>query len=135
MRNAPRTHRGFTLIELMIAVAVLGILAAIAFPAYQSQVRKGNRAAAQGAMMDIANKQQFYLSSQRQYAAALSDLAGYSLPAEVSRHYTVTLAADNSATPPTFTITATPTGAQVADGALTLDSTGTKTRAGDATKW
>jgi type IV pilus assembly protein PilE len=135
MRNAARSNRGFTLIELMIAVAILGVLAAIAFPAYQSQVRKGNRAAAQGAMMDIANKQQFYLSSQRQYASSLSDFPGYVLPAEVSRFYTVTLAADNAGTPPTFTITATPTGAQVDDGVLTLDSTGTKMRAGDATKW
>ena len=56
-------------------------------------------------------------------------------PAEVTRWYTVTLAADNLATPPTFTITATPKDAQVPDGVLTLNSIGTKQRDGDPAKW
>ena len=86
--------------------------------------------------MDAANKQQFYLTSQREYADTLAKL-NITPPTDVSRWYDITVAADNAATPPTFTFTATPKSgsAQVPDGALTLDSQGTKTRLGDATKW
>jgi type IV pilus assembly protein PilE len=136
MRHSIRASRGFTLIELMIVVAVIGILAAIAYPAYQSQIRKSNRAAAQAVMMDAANKQQFYLSSQREYADDLPKLS-ITLPADVSRWYDFLVVPDNVATPPTFVITATPKAGtqQAPDGALTLNSAGTKTRAGDPTKW
>ena len=50
--------RGFTLIELMIAVAIIGILVAVAYPSYQGQVRKANRAAAQQFMLDVAMREQ-----------------------------------------------------------------------------
>lgn len=136
MRNAPRSSRGFTLIELMIAVAIVAILAAIAFPAYQSQVRKSNRAAAQAVMMDAANKQQFYLSSRREYAATLADL-GVTTPVDVARWYDITVVPNNADRPPTFVITGTPKDTQVDDGVLTLNSVGDKTRmvAGTDKKW
>ena len=136
MRQSPRIPRGFTLVEVMIVVAIIGILAAIAYPSYQGQIRKSNRAAAQAVMMDAANKQQLYLSSQRQYAATLTDLS-VTPPIEASRWYDFTIAPNNAATPPSFTITGTPKAGsqQVKDGVLTLDSTGAKTRDGDPTKW
>jgi type IV pilus assembly protein PilE len=136
MRQSITASRGFTLIELMIVVAVIGILAAIAFPSYQSQIRKSNRAAAQAVLMDVANKQQFYLSSQREYADTLAKLS-VTPPTDVTRWYDVTVTTDPAATPPTFVVTATPKpgSAQVPDGVLTLNSAGTKMRAGDATKW
>lgn len=117
---------GFTLIELMIAVAVVGILAAIAVPSYQQYIIRGNRAAAQAQMMDIANREQQYFLANRSYAdKATLETNGYSLPNELSNKYTydVTVGVD---TPPSFLITFTPAGSQVSDGALTLNNDGVK---------
>lgn len=124
-------QKGFTLIELMITVAIIAILASIALPAYQEHVRRGHRAAAQSEMMDIANRQQQFFLANRSYAADLAGLS-YTLPAAVSAKYTAGVAASNAATPPNFTITFTATGSQSADGNLTLNSEGVKT---PADKW
>lgn len=67
-------QRGFTLIELMIVVAIIAILAGIAYPSYMDQVRKGNRAKAQAFLMDVAQRQQSYLMVHRQYAQSLQQL-------------------------------------------------------------
>ena len=77
---------GFTLIELMIVVAIVGILAAVALPSYQQYIIRGHRAAAQSEMMDIANREQQYILSNRVYTATGSDL-GYSLPSDVGARY------------------------------------------------
>ncbi|MEE4238985.1 MAG: type IV pilin protein [Anderseniella sp.] len=129
-------QRGFTLIELMITVVIVAILASVALPAYQEQVRRGHRAAAQTEMMDIANRQQQFLLANRAYAdkAALEG-SGYALPSELANRYGYAIAVNNAATPPTFTITFTPSGSQTSDGALVLNSAGVKTRAGEASKW
>lgn len=126
MRQISRPQ-GFTLIELMIAVAVVAILAGIAYPSYQEHVRKSRRAAAQAALLDVAARQQQYLLDRRSYAGTLAALR-YTVPAEVSTHYQITTEAP-AATPPTFTVRATPQGAQAADkcGWLQVDQTGAKT--------
>jgi type IV pilus assembly protein PilE len=119
--------RGFTLIELMIVVAIIGILASIAYPSYQNHVRKANRAAAQASMMDLANKQQIYLSTARTYATTVNDLIPGGLPTDVTKHYNVAIAVV-AGPPPSFTITATPSSSsQAPDGWVALDSNGTKT--------
>jgi len=135
-----RKARGFTLIELMVTVAIVAILAAIALPSYLNHVRQANRAAAQGYMLEISNLQQRYLLDARTYATASSatDFATLNwppAPSTVAPNYTVTTAPKTSTTPPGFTVTATPisTSPQANDttcGILTIDETGTKTASG-----
>ena len=125
---------GFTLVELVIVMAIVAILAAVAFPAYQEQVRKSNRAAAQSEMMDIANRQQQFFLANRSYADSLAGLS-YALPDEVSARYDTAIDVDNDATPPTYAITFTAKDTQASDGDLTLDSEGVKERDGDPAKW
>jgi type IV pilus assembly protein PilE len=121
---------GFTLIELMITVAIVAILAAVAYPGYQSYVRRSARAAAQSYMMTIAARQEQYMSDARSYASTQSDL-GLTQPTETNGRYTFAIALDNGP-PRAFTITATAAGSQMADGNLTLTSAGVKS---PATKW
>jgi type IV pilus assembly protein PilE len=127
-------QKGFTLIELVIAVVIVGILATIAMPAYQEYVRRGARAAAQSEMMDIANREQQFLLANRVYASKTTlESSGYSLPGNVSSKYGYAITTVDA--PPTFTITFTPSGSQASDGALVLTSEGVKTRKGQASLW
>lgn len=121
---------GFTLVELMIVVVIIGILTAVGYPSYQAHLMKGKRASAQAHLMDIAQRQQQYLLDARNYATDLGTL-NMTTPTDVSTYYTITFAV-TAGTPPTFTITATPKGTQATDSVLTIDNTGVKT---PADKW
>lgn len=125
-----RKSRGFTLIELMVAVVVVAILAAIAVPSYQEHLRKGRRADAQAFLMQVANRQQQYILDARSYAlgADALNLLNSPVPATVVPYYTVTVTPDAPATPPAFTVTATAIGSQVTDGDLSVDQAGAKKR-------
>ena len=124
--------KGFTLIELMIAVAIVGVLTVIAYPSYQNYLVKGTRANAKAFLMDVSSRQQQYLLDNRAYTATLSDL-GLTEPKEFTPYYTLTLAI-TAGPPPTFTATATPKAGtrQKNDGALVINQKGDKT---PADKW
>lgn len=122
-------YRGFTLIELMITVAIVGILSAIAYPSYTQYMIRANRAAAQAEMMDIANRQQQFLLTDRGYASKTTlEASGYSLPSNVSSKYSYAIVI-GTGTVPSYTLTFTPTGPQASDGDLMLTSEGAKTPA------
>jgi type IV pilus assembly protein PilE len=126
--NAKNTaERGFTLIELMITVAIIGILVAIGLPSYNSAMRKSHRSEAQAALMDIASRQQQMLVDTRRYVATVAEL-NTTVPTKVSARYTVAITL-GAGVKPTFTATATPTGDQAKDTScapLSIDQNGTK---------
>lgn len=123
-----RSIRGFTLIELMIALVVAAILLAVAFPSYQDYVRRGTRSSGQQFLMDIAQRQEPYFLDQRQYASLLGGGAGglnVTIPPDVSAKYQPPVfAVDNAATPPTFTISLAPLagGVMGGDGTLVINN-------------
>jgi type IV pilus assembly protein PilE len=122
---------GFTLIELVIAMVIIGILAAVAIPSYAAYVQRGNRVATQAFLSDVASRQQQYLLNRREYGS-LADI-GFTVPADIAKAYTVTVTTElpNNA-PPRFTATATPVGGQADErcGTLTINSAGQKKPAG-----
>jgi type IV pilus assembly protein PilE len=123
---------GFTLIELMITVAIVAILAAVAYPAYTQYLIRANRAAAQAEMMNIANRQQQFLLTNRGYASKSTlEASGYALPSSVSSKYSYAIVI-GAGVVPTYTLTFTPTGVQASDGNLIITSDGVKT---PADKW
>lgn len=120
----PQHLRGFTLIEIMIVVAILGILTSIALPAYQEHIRRSVRAQAQGCVSQIAQ------ALERRYTTALSyagdaPVLGCETEGGLNTRYTIASVIDTR----TYTITATPQGSQSSDscGTMTLNQLGEKT--------
>ena len=127
-----RASGGFSLIELMIVSAIIGILAMIAVPSYDRYVVRSNRAVAKQFMLSAASKQEQYILDARTYATTVAAL-GLTPPAELATRYTFSF--DACAAPcTTYTIRATPVAGspQAADGVLTLDNLGTRS---PADKW
>ena len=136
METGKLKSTGFTLIELMITVVIVGILAAIAYPSYRNWVYQANRADAQQALTSLANRQErYYLNfSPPTYVADLRSL-GYSAQTNVTTGgsmYTIAVTAANASS---YTLTATPRAgtSQVDDAkctSLILNSTGVKSATG-----
>ena len=111
--------RGFTLIEMMIVVAVIGILSAIAIPSYMSYIQKSRRVDAKNAVLDLAGREERYFSINNAYTNDGAALGFSALPLDVnssgSSYYSLNVTI--TTTPPGFVATATPTGAQTNDAA------------------
>ncbi len=134
MKAMTKKHRvfGFTLIELMIVVAIVGILSAIAVPQYQGYVQKGRRAAAQAFLLQVAQREQQYFLDNRTYAPSLTDL-NVSMTSDVSPYYQI-VDITTGAAPPTFRIEIKPIGSQVSNNEpnLAIDAAGIRTPTGTA---
>lgn len=136
LENSPQT--GFTLIELMIVVAIIGILAAIAYPSYQRYVIKTKRADMMSEMHNIASQIQSRKLAKGNYSNDLITGLGGGFPKQGGELYDITFTPNPLTSD--WTITATPkTGKQMAsDGNLTLNYRGIKCRAtscGTSDQW
>lgn len=125
-----RSRRGFSLVELLIVVALIGILAGIAIPYYQEYVAKANRAAAKQFLLSVANRQEQHLLDNRSYASSLASL-GIAPPPELSGKYACELR-NVTASPPAYEAVCAAQGSQLGDGDLKIDQTGART---PASKW
>lgn len=124
--------RGFTLIELMIGVTIVGVLASVAIPSYRDHVIKAKRSEAQGALVTFANAMEQWRLQNGTYLGAATGGADTGSPTIFStivpisggtKTYDLTI---NSATSTTYVLVAIPAGAQATDGYLELRSDGTK---------
>ncbi len=122
-------QKGFTLIELMIAVAIVGILTSVGYPSYQSHVRKAKRVEAQGVLVSFATAMEQWRVENNSYKVGdgtdISQIFANQVPTEGgTKTYTLSLVSDATS----YTLTATPDGAQTSDvcGTLTLKNTGEK---------
>lgn len=123
----PLRQRGFTLIEVIVVVLILGILAAIAIPNYTEYVQRGRRADAKTALTQIAQWQERRRTETNSYATATNDLPGLrTVVSGGGTTYNVTI--DAGATATNYTLTATRAGVMANDpcGDFTLTSRGVR---------
>ena len=134
-----KSKLGFSLIELLLAIVIVGIIVAIAVPSYQDSVRKTRRADAIAMVMEAANRQERHFTEYGRYAqsivAAQADVDSQNILLQTTSEngfYTLTLSAASATA---FTLTANPQNDQTSDscGAFIIDQAGLKTNGGSGT--
>lgn len=123
-----KAEHGFTLIELMITVAIVGILAAIAYPSYTEYVLRGNRTEGQAFLNDAAARQERYYAQNNTYADTPEKL-GYSSANSATSLYSLGI---SDTTASTYTLKATTLKTDAKCGDFTLKENGEKTKSGTA---
>lgn len=123
-------HKGFSLIELLIAIAVVGILAAVALPSYQDSVRRGNRGDGQAALLEASSRMERYYYDNNAYTTDLTDI-GYTSSNSVATsegHYLMSVSAPTAGCPiaTCYAIEVVAQNSQAADGNLSVNSMGEK---------
>jgi type IV pilus assembly protein PilE len=137
MRKAMNKSNGFSLIELLIVIVIVGVLLSISVPAYQNYIQESRRADAHAALLDIAARQERFVAQNNTYTTEISGAAGLGLGRATSAegYYNMGVAACNGGTIATcYVITATGVGSQAQDSdctTITYDSAGTKSGATD----
>lgn len=129
-------HRGFSLIELMVVIGILGLLLAIAIPNYNGYLERTRRTDARGALLEIAAAQERIFFERNQYTNVIADVWSYqeggaAVSNEGNYALTVVLTDDD---PNRFTATATAQGKQAGDAdcaTFSIDETGLKAATGD----
>ena len=132
-----RTNRhGFTLIEVLITLSIVGIMASIAYPSYRESIIKGRRADAQGALASFANAMsQWYVENNSSYLGAAGTVDApedtgtphiFAANAPITGETPIYTLSIENATDSTFTLRATPTGVQSGDGFLEINELGEK---------
>lgn len=118
-------HRGFTLLELMLAVAVVAVLAGVAMPIYQNQVKASRRSDARTALMNVAQLMERYFTERGTYATATLGTGGLFTTTSSAGYYTLSIVSQDANG---FVLKATRAGAQSGDacGDLTIDQAGTR---------
>ena len=125
-----KAERGFTLIEILVVLAILGILVMIAAPTYQDSVRKSRRSDGMQDLMELSARQERFYAQNSTYTTDVNTAAGLNLGRTTSSegHYTLAAAAGGTGSIATsYVLTATPVGAQADDAGclvLSMDSLG-----------
>lgn len=130
-----KKNSGFTLIELMIAVAIVGILVRIALPSYTNYVLRSHRVEAINGLLDVASRQARFYTIGNAYTTSMTTLGyptdPYPVSSSTNRYYDISVASAPAATasaPATFTVQAVPYGSQANDacGTFTYTDLGVK---------